>query len=137
MLWLFLYPFGVVVNQLIYILERLIQLTKKNEKKNEKLANDIAQLMLKNDVALDTRIYFNNKCIKDGIEIVENIKGSTYFEYANDETVSMSFEGAMYHIINHGTNKKIMEKFDKMFEKHGFYYQLGYAWSLSAYPMGS
>jgi hypothetical protein len=105
---------------------------------NEKLANDLKKFIEKYEIG-DTRIYFNNICYhfnSDGsCKVIENIKASDYFEYANDETVSMSFEGYLNHVINYGENNKLLNYFDKIFEKHGCYYELGYAWSLSVYDL--
>lgn len=105
---------------------------------NEKLANDLKEFIEKYEIG-DTRIYFNNKCYhfnSDGsCDTLEDIKPSTYFEYANDDTVSMSFEGRLHHAINYGTDNRLLDKFDKVFEKHGCYYELGYAWSLSVYEL--
>lgn len=109
-----------------------------NQEKNKALADDLKKFLIDNDLQADTSIYFNDMCyrwdykINDYI-IIEGIKGSTYFEYANDETVSMSFEGSLYHLMNYGTNRRLLDKFDKLFSKHKCYYELGYAWSLSVY----
>lgn len=106
--------------------------------KNEKLANDIRDFLLKNNLAVDTRIYFNRMAY-DSInstneyELLNDITPTDYFEYANNETVSMSFEGELYHLINHRTNSGLYKKFEKIFEKHNCWIQLGYAWSLSVY----
>jgi hypothetical protein len=104
--------------------------------RNEKLANDIRDFLSKNKIG-DTRVYFNNKCYhwdsSGEVSVLEDILPSKYFEYANDETVSMSFEGRLNHAINYGTDKTLLKKFDKIFEKHNCYYELGYAWSLSVY----
>lgn len=108
--------------------------------RNEKLANDLKEFIMKNRLNIDVRIYFNNKCydwivyLKEP-NIIEDIKGSSFFEYANDETVSMSFEGDLYDIINYGELPSILEGFESVFEKHGFYYELGNAWNLSAYQI--
>lgn len=104
--------------------------------RNLALANDIKDFMIKNNIAEDTRIYFNGMAY-DSVNNSEykefsDIKGSTYFEYADDESVSMSFEGALYHMINYGENRRLLEKFDNIFTKHKCYYELGYAWSLRA-----
>lgn len=105
--------------------------------KNEALANDLKKFLFKNMVGEDVRIYFNNQAYDFKsptiVELMENIKGTTYFEYANDETVSMSFEGNMYHILNYGESPSLLKKFDAIFEKHNCYYEFGYAWSLSVY----
>lgn len=103
--------------------------------KNEKLANDIRDFLLKNDLASDTRIYFNGMAY-DSVEstnkyrTIEDIKPSDYF-YANNETVSMSFEGALYRLVNHETSSALYRKFSKIFDKHNCYFEQGYAWSLS------
>ena len=105
--------------------------------KNEKLANDIRDFLLKNDLASDTRIYFNGMAY-DSVEstneydLIHNITPSNYFEYANNETVSMSFEGALYRLINHESSySTLYKKFMKIFDKHNCYFEQGYAWSLS------
>lgn len=107
------------------------------KERNEKLAKDIAKFLIKNEIGQDTRIYFNDICFENfkngSYETLENIKPSDYFEYANDNTVSMSFEGDLNYIINYGTNNKLLEKFNKIFDKYNCYYELGYAWSLSVY----
>lgn len=112
-----------------------------NEIRNAKLAEDIKEFILDNGLGIDVRIYFNNACYdwangevyNKEPYLLKNIKGSTFFEYANDETVSMSFEGKLYDIINYGANYSLLEKFDEIFKKHKCYYELGYAWSLSVY----
>jgi aryl-phospho-beta-D-glucosidase BglC (GH1 family) len=112
-------------------------ITMDKQKRNEALANDLKKFIEKNQF-IDTRIYFNNKCYdfkSDGsMEILEDIKGSSFFEYANDDTVSMSFEGTLNHILNgYHYMPKTQREFDKIFAKHNCYYEFGYAWSLSVY----
>lgn len=110
-----------------------------NEKRNEELANDIRDFLLKNSLSVDTRIYFNGKCYDwcDGDyyykepKIMENIKATDYFEYAKNKSVSMSFEGALYDIMNYGEYPDTREEFDAIFDKHNCYYELGHAWNLS------
>ena len=49
----------------------------------------------------------------------------------------MSFEGPLYDVLNAyvpGWVKK-EDEFRKLFEKYGFYYELGNAWNLSAYEI--
>lgn len=60
-----------------------------------------------------------------------------YFEYGNPDTLSMSFEGNLYYVMNGYTSHscKLEEKFSKLFEKYGLFYELGHAWNLSAYDM--
>lgn len=105
--------------------------------KNDLLANDIRNFLIKHELAGDTRIYFGGICF-DSIsnteyKILEDIKASDYFEYANDKGVSMSLEGELFHMINYGGRKSLMKKFDAIFEKHNCYYEQGFTWSLSVF----
>jgi len=113
-----------------------LKLTKKEMQRNESLANDLKAYIKKHELG-DTRIYFNGLCYdfnsNSKMTTIGVIFGSTYFEYANDKTVSMSFEGTLYNILNYGEAPKMLEEFDKIFAKHKCYYELGYAWSLSVY----
>ena len=60
-----------------------------------------------------------------------------YFEYANPDTLSMSFEGPLYSVLNAYVPgwTKLEQQFSKLFKKYGLYYEMGYAWSLSAYKI--
>jgi hypothetical protein len=109
---------------------------------NEALANDLKDFIMNNNLACDVRIYFNNKCYDwcDGKvyfkepNILEDIVASNYFEYADDETVSMSFEGTLYEILNYAETKRDRElasEFYNVFTKHGCYYELGHSWNLA------
>lgn len=100
------------------------------KEKNERLAMDLIAFLNKNNYYQDTRIYFNGKAIENGNKIIENIQPSDYFEYANNETLSMSFEGALYHLLNYQGS---FNPFEQIFENHGCYYQLGNAWNLTVY----
>jgi hypothetical protein len=107
-----------------------------NLSKNQLLAFDIKDFLLENNINTDTRIYFNNMAYdsnEDGYELLENIKGSAYNEYTNDETVSMTFEGELYYMINYGVFNLLLNEFNAIFEKHKCYYELGDAWNLSVY----
>jgi hypothetical protein len=115
-----------------------------NKEKNEKLANDLRDFIVKHEI-IDTRIYFNNVCYDwsgndfgdTSYKLLEDIKSTEFFEYGNDNTVSMSFEGFLYDVINyesfHPEHRPILKEFDEIFEKHDCYYELGYAWSLSVF----
>lgn len=102
--------------------------------KNEKLALDIVSFLIEHELGLDTRVYYNGKCAENADRMITGIVGSDYFEYANDQTVSMSFEGSLNHLLNDWTyDRKLREKFDKIFEKHKCYYEQGNAWNLAVY----
>lgn len=104
--------------------------------KNELLANELRDFVGEHKLG-DISIYFNNQCYRldsEGkVEVLTDIKGSTYFEYANDETVSMSFEGPLNYILNYGEIPALYHAFNEIFVRHGCYFELGFAWSLSVY----
>lgn len=125
-----------------------------NNKK--KLAIDIYDFCKKHDLWGDNIIYFDGKAwaafdswhrangeselgkkIADDLYEYENRNPLDYFEYANPKTLSMSFEGPLYEVLNGYVRGwvKLEAEFLKLFEKYGFYYELGYAWSLSAYEI--
>ena len=117
----------------------------------ELLARDIYDWCVKNDLWGDNIIYFNGKAwssssdwgmasgkkIDEELYEYENKNPLDYFEYANPNTLSMSFEGSLNHVLNGYVYGwvKLEAEFSKLFEKYGLYYEMGYAWSLSAYEM--
>ena len=119
--------------------------------KNESLANDIYKWCKKKRLWGDNCIYFNGKAwaswsewhgengkkINEDLYEYENKNPKDYFEYANPDTVSMSFEGPLNHVLNGYVRGwvKLESEFSKLFEKYGYYYELGYTWSLSAYEL--
>lgn len=57
-----------------------------------------------------------------------------YVEYANVETLTMTFEGPLYDMLN-GGGMDTYNDLDEMFRRAGYYMEFGYAWSLSLYPL--
>ena len=56
-------------------------------------------------------------------------------EYSNPRTISMIFEGPLYHKINYD-DFDFIDKLDKKFlEEYGLYFEQGYAWSMAAYEV--
>ena len=115
----------------------------------ELLAKDIYNWCKANHAWEDVIIYFNGKAWSDSDEW-NGVKGKeleeglyeyaeknplTYFEYANPDTLSMSFEGYLYEILNGYTYGwvKLEEEFMALFDKYGYYFELGNAWNLSVY----
>lgn len=121
------------------------------EKKMEKLAKDIYRWCIKKKLWDDNIIYFNGKAwssspewsgikgkrIGNRLYEYENKNPKDYFEYGNPDTLSMSFEGALYRVLNGYVYSfsQLEQQFSKLFEKYGLYYEMGYAWSLSAYEI--
>ena len=115
----------------------------------EEFANEIIAFLTKHHMANDTRIYFNGKAIDlrgDWVDlpndefdyvvkqkVIEDINPRDYFEYAaQDHILSMSFEGPLYDDLNY--DFRHVDEFNELFEKYGLYYELGFSYTLSAYP---
>lgn len=121
------------------------------ENKMELLAKDIYIWCMRKGLWGDNIIYFNGKAwssspfwggvqgkqIGNMLYEYEGKNPKDYFEYANPDTLSMSFEGALNHVLNAYVRgwAKLENQFTELFEKHGFYYEMGYSWSLSAYEI--
>jgi len=116
--------------------------------KQGKLAKDIIDFLLKHEIFDDTFIYVNGKRYGtydgeghynygtnsiDNVYVEEDKDPKNYFEWAG-KYLSMSFEGPLYDILNYGWefNSKLEPEFREIFHKHGFYYELGNAWNLTA-----
>lgn len=116
--------------------------------KQGKLAKDIINFLLKHEIFDDTFIYVNGKrygtydgeghynygtASWDNVYVEDDKDPKNYFEYAG-KILSMSFEGPLYDILNYGFEfgSKWEEEFLEIFKKHGYYYELGNAWNLTA-----
>lgn len=130
--------------------------TNSTPEEKEKLVFALIHWLDKRDLFMDINIYANHKrwssdyyekTLKDNMSIIEdakiakkkfyvtdNITAKDYIEFANDDLITMSFEGPMYHEMNYGSNK-IYDELQAFFEKRGLYFELGYAWSLSTYEI--
>ena len=117
----------------------------------QSLAKEIYDWCIKKHLWGDNIIYFNGKAwssfhewhgiegkkIGNALYEYEDKNPKDYFEYGNPETLSMSFEGPLYDVLNgydYGWSKR-EEEFLKIFEKYGYYYEMGHAWNLSAYEL--
>ena len=104
--------------------------------KKVKIAKTIEGFLQKYDIAGDVRIYYSNKCwdydSAGKKTIINGIKGSDYFEYANDDTISMSFEGNFYDVINMYCGYSLRNEWDEL-DFDGYYMELGHAWNGSFY----
>lgn len=119
--------------------------------KMEMLAKDIYDWCMKNDLWGYNIIYFNGKAWSSskswngrrGVQINEDLyeyedkNPLDYFEYANPYTLSMSFEGALNHVLNGYVSgwTKLEEEFSNLFKKYGVYYELGNSWNLSVFEI--
>jgi len=136
---------------------------KTQAEKIEKLAGEIYKFLLKHGLWQDVRIYFNGKAYcsypvyrhpdgtlsknyvpgavninynnPDYLHVIENIDPSDYMVYYNRDTITMSFEGVFYEVLNYGAAPKLQEAFDNLIKNHGYYYEFGNAWNLALYEM--
>ena len=119
--------------------------------RNESLAIDIYDWCKKHHLWSDCCIYFDGmalaswpewkgeigKKIDEDLYEYGNKNPYDYVTYSNPDTITMTFEGPLYHTLNgyiHGWTK-LEQKFSKLFEKYDLYYEMGYAYSLSAYEI--
>lgn len=101
------------------------------EEENEKLAKELKELLIKHSMYIDVRIYFNNRAFDSEEGLIENIKAEDYFEYVEEDSVSMSFEGELYEEMASGGD--IHEKIEEIGEKYGRYFEFGNMWNISFY----
>lgn len=117
----------------------------------ENLAKAIFDWCKKHECWEENIIYFNGKAWSDsrswggtmGVAIGENLyeyadkNPLEYFEYANPKTLSMSFEGFLYDVLN-GYDEwtfRLQDSFYELLKEHGYYYELGNSWNLSLYEI--
>lgn len=111
----------------------------------ERLASEIRAFLEAYQIASSVSIYYNGNVTRSKTEYdseynetyswvkTDDIDPHDYFEYAAYEHIlSMSFEGGLYDVLNYSGGSK-MDKFMKIFEKYGLYYELGNAWNLTCY----
>jgi hypothetical protein len=107
--------------------------------RNLRVTQAISKWLVANHLHGDVHIYFNDRAYSfedDGkITRRSHIKGSNYFHYANDDTVSMSFEGPLWEVLNfyHPRSTELHEQFMNLLDEHGFWFERGNHWNLSLY----
>lgn len=117
--------------------------------KYERLAKDIYNWCIEHELWDDNTIYFDGKAWSNlptwggekGIKIGEDLyeyadrNPKHYFEYANPDTLSMSFEGGLNHVLNEYADHclPLIEEFRELFHKYGLHYEFGHSWNLSTW----
>lgn len=114
-----------------------------------KLAKKIIDLLIKQEMWIDTFIYIDGKRIGcydgehyrydntwDCVFVEENINPKDYLSYASD-FMNISTEGPLYDIINYGNydNSATLKEFDKILKDAGKYYDMGDAWYFGIYDL--
>lgn len=119
---------------------------KHSEESLYNLMVDIVTYLSENDMFYDTSIYVNKKHYssnknKDSTELkIGSVSvyqsdcedPSKQIEYCNKDTLTMTFEGPLYEELNYGNAH---DKLSAIFKKYGLYFEMGYAWSLTAYDL--
>ena len=133
----------------------MIKLTKKEQERNEQIAKDIIDFVKSVYCWTDICIFFNNKALSsnkkwgdfkgelisppykndidavNGIYEYNNIASPLHWtKYANEKTVTVSFDGDFYEWINdYGDTSKL----SAVLEKYNAYYEMGEAFNFSVY----
>jgi len=121
---------------------------KTHAEKMKKLTIEIAEFLQKRDMFTMINIYSNNTRFSSdpaGNSSPETTKyGAVYvtkdcdvteiIEYNNPETITMTFEGPLNHALNY-ESAKTENALQKLFNKYGLFFEMGYAWSLAAYKI--
>lgn len=123
---------------------------KLSPEKIEALAVEIRSFLLQYKLWQDVTIYFNGKAFSTGdgngycfyndpdhLIVLKDQDPKRCFEYVGD-ILSMSFEGPFYECLNDcgypSFDNMIQDKFQKILDKYGVYYELGDAWNLTLFP---
>lgn len=82
----------------------------------------------------DASIVFVNDKTPVLLKRVEDDYGSSYCEYADDETVSMNIESSdLCSYLNYSENGyKVEEELNELFEKYGLYLEKANSWFLTS-----
>lgn len=121
------------------------------KQKMQALAKDIYEFCNEHDLWQDCCIYLQGNAytywktwndeagekLADNLYKYEDKDPNVYFDYVNNLTLSMSFEGALYRVVNYywesNSWSSLYKKFNKLFAKYDCYYELGDAWNLTVY----
>jgi hypothetical protein len=103
-----------------------------HEIKIEELAKKIELLIKYHNVWSDVRIYYNGKAVCSNDGFIPEINVKDYLEYGNPDTISMSFEGPLYEVINY-TGGRFLDDFNDIIKSYGYYYEQGHAWNLALF----
>ena len=125
-------------------------MAKPNKTQIEKMAFEIRDFLLKNNLWVDVCIYFNGKRLSthdetgyhynepEKICLEEDVDPRDYIQYVGD-ILTMSFEGDLCGCLNgygeygYKFDERIETGLRNIFAKYGCYYELGDHWNLTLY----
>ena len=96
----------------------------------DRIRVDITSWLLRNDMMTDDVHFYTRS--------EWALRGEPY---GRDSVLAMTFEGSpLYHILNdtlddRATSARLFEELCALLKSHGYYYELGYSWSMSLYPL--
>ena len=108
----------------------------------QQVTQELIELLKKHRMCQYVTIYTEGTAISlspDGSRHVSDCPDPRkYFDYANHNTIAASFEGPLYHDLNYGAfgETPIQKAMNELFERHGYYYELGNAWNFSLFTIG-
>lgn len=119
---------------------------------NQKLMEDIIDYLEAHELFEDVNIYTNDhryssdkpRIADSSVTELTTSKGNKYYdygkwnvasqvEYNNPDSVTMTFEGVLYDVINYDDEETVMTKLEQIGKKYGVHPELGYQWSLAFY----
>jgi hypothetical protein len=85
----------------------------------------------------DYRIFYNGKAIdvntSTGRKIMDDKLASEYVDYSNTAGVTVTFDGAIYDLMNYSSDFALVNELTDLLEKYGCWYENGNAWNFSVY----
>lgn len=115
------------------------------------LASEIIRFLIEHELWFDTNIYTDGYCFssnkRSNYEQIDGYSEPVWksktddikptCEYANENTLTMTFEGPLYEVLNYCLDMeycdKLTKEFNAILEKYKMYYEQGHEWSLSLY----
>ena len=124
-----------------------VKLRRLTPAKLEKLAIELLMYLQQHNLFDYVYIYVNNKCYcqyridgqGDRFEtkygryyIIPNMPVREILQYCNPETITVSFDAALYTAINYGRGS-VEDDLNKMFKKYGLYMEQGHPSDFALY----
>ena len=109
-----------------------------NKKIRKELADKTIKLLKDYEAFGDVGVYYDGIRVtsgRDGKDVEEEVDVSTITKYCNKDTITICFEGVLYHAINYGDYPELVKALDNLFAEYGYYYDLGEAWNMALYKM--
>lgn len=124
-------------------------MTEAQREQNEEFRDRVMDCLKEHGAWYEVAVYCNGrKYVSEGLDSQEAAthmtgQGTPYYDcgewdvadvlpYHNAESLTLTFEGPLYHMINYGDGT-IEDALNKIADDYGQYLEGGYAWSLAFY----